>query len=142
MKYRCWLLASIAACGLASAWLQAQEDTVAKVTPAVEKAAAPAEFVPPYAHRVNPFRQPDNKTLLASRREAPQQMQLQLKGFINADGLRAVVQIDGQTTLLAAGVRQGDLEVLEVTEKSVTLQRGRHRWTESLAESIRAGAAR
>lgn len=95
--------------------------------------AATAPFTPPYPQRNDPFKQPDGQAALASRREAAvQQTNLKLKGFVNVGGLRAVVEIDGQTMALSPGERRGDIQVLEVSPPTLTLQRGRHRWTENL----------
>jgi hypothetical protein len=115
--------------------------------PPAAPAEAPAgakkgDFTPPYPLRTNPFKQPDNKAALAARRESSQQQSnLRLKGFVHVGTLRAVVEIDGQLTMLSTGQRHGDLEVLEVTPTSLTLQRGRYRWTETLAEAVRAATA-
>lgn len=81
------------------------------------------------------FKQPD-RAALAARPQAQQQQQsnLRLKGFINVDGLRAVVEIDGKMTTLQAGEKKGDIQVLEITNTGLTLQRGRNRWTEPLIE--------
>lgn len=98
-----------------------------------KKQAAPG-FQPPYPERANPFQLPDSKAALATRREAVvQHVDLQLKGFVKVGGVqRAVVALDGQVAMLELGDRRGDIQVLEVAPPTLTLQRGRHRWTESL----------
>lgn len=105
-------------------------------TPASSATAKPVahDFHPPYPERSNPFQLPDSKAALATRREAVvQHIDLRLKGFVNVGGtVRAVVAIDGEVTALAVGDRRADIQILEVTPPTLTLQRGRHRWTESL----------
>ena len=111
----------------------AESPPPAKPSPA--PASAPA-FNPPFPERTNPFQLPDSKAALASRREAVvQQIDLRLKGFVNVGGtLRAVVAIDGDIAALGVGDRRGDIQILEVAPPMLTLQRGRHRWTESLLD--------
>lgn len=105
-------------------------------TPPSSAGKTAPEFNPPYPDRANPFRLPDSKTALASRREAiVQQIDLKLKGFISVGSApRAVIAIDGDVTTLGVGDRRGDIQVLEIAPPTLTLQRGRHRWVESLLD--------
>jgi hypothetical protein len=102
----------------------------------VTSPGAAEAFVAPYPDRTNPFQMPDNKAALATRRDAVvQQIDLHLKGFVNSgDGTRAVVLIDGVVTSLGADEKRGDLQVLEIAPPVLTLQRGRHRWSESIVK--------
>lgn len=127
---------------LANSGASAAAESPAGPTP-VATVDAKSGFNPPYSERTNPFQLPDSKAALATRREAVvQQVDLRLKGFVNVGGtVRAVMAIDGEVTALAVGDRRGDIEVLEVAPPSLTLQRGRHRWTESLLD-VRAGKAK
>lgn len=123
---------------LAAAALAVDNPTLPPPPPATAAAIALGTpgFDPPYPPRSNPFQLPDSKAALATRREAVvQHIDLQLKGFVNVGGsLRAVVAIDGDVVAMAEGERRGDIEMMEVTPPTMTLQRGRHRWTESLLE--------
>ncbi len=90
-------------------------------------------FVLPYPERVDPFRQPINSEVIASRRDASvQQLNLKLKGFIDVGDRKAVLEINEKIVVLATGETRHDIRMIEMTPHAVTLQRGRHRWTESL----------
>jgi hypothetical protein len=97
-------------------------------------AGAVGTFTPPYPGRSNPFQLPNNTAAMVTRRDATvHQIDLRLKGFINVgEGLRAVVVLNGEVTSLANGERRGELQVLDIAPPTLTLQQGRHRWTESL----------
>lgn len=112
-------------------------------SPAADAAPATPVFQPPFPQRSNPFRQPDNKQVLAARRESlAQQTQLRLKGFVRVGSeVRAILEHDGELLTLSAGERRGDTQILEIAPPTLTLQRGRHRWTESIIDAAAAIAA-
>lgn len=126
---RCWALLWLGLAFTMQAAIAAEPSKATNVKPA---------FTPPYPERVDPFRQPINKEALVSRHASVQQLDLKLKGFVNVGTRKAVFEINGKMVALGAGDSQNEIQVLDMNEQAVTLQRGRHRWTESLLETSRS----
>lgn len=57
---------------------------------------------------------------------------VELKGFVNVDGPRVVLSIDGVVAPLAEGGEKYGVQVISIHPPSVVLQRGRSRWTATL----------
>ncbi len=87
-------------------------------------------FKPPFAGREELFLPPTN----APAETAPPRSRsgVVLKGFVNVDGLRALVLVDGQLRSLAAGESRDGLEVVALEPPSVTLRREGRQWSDSL----------
>ena len=91
------------------------------------------KFQPPYSHRFDMFRRPDAGPGSPDTREVePGMTRVALKGFINVDGLHALLEIDDMLTALKVGDERGGIKIVEITPPQVILQRGRLRWTERL----------
>ena len=117
---------------------------VAHVEPAVmakpSVAARPSQddgtttkFEPPYSHRFDMFRRPDSGSASPETREVePGMARVTLKGFIDVDGLHALLEIDDILAALKVGDERSGVQVVEITPPQVILQRGRLRWTERL----------
>jgi hypothetical protein len=58
---------------------------------------------------------------------------VRLKGFVNVDGLKALLLVDGNVVSVRPGEECAGVEVIEVAPPRVILQRGRLRWTEDLS---------
>ena len=104
-----------------------------------EKSEKPTEaaqsFEPPYPNRVELFLQPRmTKRVLAKRPGEISGSDVKLTGFVNVDGLCALLSIDGKIAAVKQGEERGGVKVLEIAPPKITLQRGRVRWTESLFE--------
>ncbi len=105
----------------------------------VDKAALAAKiaaekFDPPFPNRVELF-DPPGKPKPAARRAGTGDEQVELKGFVVVNGQqRAMFAFDGRPAVLGAGESHGDVKVVLIDGPTVTLQRGRIRWTESLAQ--------
>jgi hypothetical protein len=57
---------------------------------------------------------------------------VELKGFINVDGERVVLLIDGVIASIPAGGEKYGVQVISIHPPSVVLQRGRDRWPATL----------
>lgn len=108
----------------------ATNDAVPDTAPDVQKTT---DFQPPYPNRRDPFRQPDVRKLASDDREAVEDTAgVALKGFLNVNGLRALMAIDGRVLALAPGEQLEGIRVIEIAPPQIILQRGRLRWSESL----------
>jgi hypothetical protein len=116
----------------------ATPDEAGTPTPEVadEEAAAatqpPADrFAPPFPDRVDPFEPPKRAEGMVRRGDNPGET-VELKGFVNVDGPRVVLAIDGIISPLPEGGEKYGVRVISIQPPSVVLQRGRNRWTASL----------
>ena len=95
-----------------------------------EAEAAAERFEPPYPDRQDLF-SPAAK--VADAPERPETAgDVGLRGFVNVDGLRALLVINGRVTVTEAGRQYSGIDVVSIDPPQVTLQRGRIRWTEKL----------
>lgn len=88
-----------------------------------------AKFDPPYQDRVEIFLPPSRKHSVA---KSTSNSEVQLRGFVRVDRPKALLVVDGKLRALAAGEQFGGIEVIQIEQPLVTLQRGRVRWTEAL----------
>ncbi|MBX7168055.1 MAG: hypothetical protein K1X74_17095 [Pirellulales bacterium] len=98
------------------------------------EAAAPVsepEFQPPYPERDDYFKRPEIAKV-ARTDSAARDSAVELKGFVDVEGLKALVTIDGLLTTVAQGEQHSGIEIIEVAPPKVIFQRGRVRWTEAL----------
>jgi hypothetical protein len=106
-------------------------------SPATEKAGAATgpvtqdEFTPPFPDRTDPFEPPKRAAGMVRQGDNPGET-VELKGFVNVDGPRVVLAIDGVISPLAEGGEKYGVRVISIQPPSVVLQRGRSRWTASL----------
>ena len=90
-------------------------------------------FEPPYPQRRDLFQPPKvRRSTTSGRGSRGGSQRVQLKGFVNLDGIRAILVVDGETNTVAVGDVRDGLEVISIQPPRVTLQRGRVRWTETL----------
>jgi hypothetical protein len=94
-------------------------------------ALASAEFVPPFPDRLELF-EPPKRAQSTVRRDDESGNTVELKGFINVNGPRAVLSIDGVIAPIAEGGEKYGVQVISIDVPTVVLQRGRSRWTASL----------
>jgi len=90
-------------------------------------------FAPPFPNRVELFVPPGRPKQIKRASDAGGD-QLKFNGFAWTEGgpIRAALVVDGVLIHLGVGESHGSLEVVAISEQSVTLQRGRTRWTESV----------
>jgi hypothetical protein len=103
--------------------------------PLVEK------YVGPFPHRTNPFALPnaDNAATAAKLRVTVKQAEERLLGFIDVDGRKALLQIDGQVWAARPGDSRNGIEVVDIAPAQVTLRRDGATWQLSLHEQNRSG---
>ena len=103
-------------------------------TPASTLANSPPKtYKPPYPDRNQLFQSPRvRRSSLAGRGTRDGAQRVQLRGFVNLDGIRAILIVNGETNSMAAGDVSDGIEVISIDPPRVTLQRSRVRWTETL----------
>jgi hypothetical protein len=100
--------------------------------PATDVAAAAAdEFDPPFPGRTELFA-PPRRGPSTIRRDDEHGGSIELKGFVNVDGPRAVLSIDGVLSPIPAGGEKYGVQVISINPPQAVLQRGRNRWTASV----------
>ena len=93
----------------------------------------PKTYKPPYPDRNQLFQSPRvRRSSLAGRGTRDGAQRVQLRGFVNLDGIRAILIVNGETNSMAAGDVSDGIEVISINPPRVTLQRSRVRWTETL----------
>lgn len=88
-------------------------------------------FTPPFPERTDPFEPPKRAQTMVRRGDNPGET-VELKGFVDVDGPRVVLAIDGIIAPLPEGGEKYGVRVISIQPPSVVLQRGRSRWTASL----------
>lgn len=107
--------------------------SAAASAPVAAETPSDAPYKPPFPEREDPFLRPDmTKVASAKATTGTETFDVRLKGFINVDGMQALLVLDGKLIQVAEGdVREG-IQVIQVAPPQVVLQRGRTRWTETL----------
>lgn len=92
------------------------------------------DFQTPFPLREDPFRQPRIEQSRAGSTDSRDKTAspVALRGFVNVDGQRALLEIDDSLFAVSEGEEKEGVTVLEIAPPRVTLQRGRVRWQESL----------
>jgi len=99
--------------------------------PASTAQVAGKEFTPPFPDRTELF-EPPRRAQSTVRRDDESGNTVELKGFVNVDGHRAILSIDGVIAPVAVGDEKYGVQVISIDAPSVVLQRGRSRWTATL----------
>jgi hypothetical protein len=114
----------------------AAEPPVAVAPTAIAGATPPTDtqgaFQPPFPQREELFLPPD----LSSLARLPDRLDGQdvvVRGFVNFQGQRVVLEINGAVRVLKEGEQHQGVEVRSIAPPAVSLQRGSHRWTLQLA---------
>jgi len=89
-------------------------------------------YQPPFPDRDNLFVAPNRMGAGRSRHSGQLEEAVELLGFVNVDGQRVVLSIDGLVAPIAEGDTQHGVEVISIQPPAVVLQRGRQRWTATL----------
>jgi hypothetical protein len=98
--------------------------------PQKTKPAAVA-YTPPFPERQELF-QPPQRALNTARREDEHGETVELKGFIDVDGPRVILSIDGVISSVPEGGEKYGVQVISIDPPTVVLQRGRRPWTATL----------
>jgi hypothetical protein len=89
-------------------------------------------FEAPFPDRVNLFQAPKRQGKGATKSSDRSETAVELLGFVDVDGQRVVLSIDGMVSPIAEGDKQYGIEVISIQPPTVVLQRGRQRWQTSL----------
>lgn len=95
------------------------------------KHAVAQNFTPPFPERVELF-SPPKRALATVRKEDDGGTTVELKGFVNVNGPRAVLSIDGVIAIIPEGGEKYGVQVMSIDPPSAVLQRGKARWPAKL----------
>ena len=115
-----------------------KESTSEDVRDAAELHASSAQFKPPFPDRQELFLPPEQQETVKPQ-AARKDSSVKVKGFANADGMHALLVIDGRLTAMRVGESRGGVEVLSVKPPRVVLRQDGQSWTESLSSGARSG---
>ncbi len=89
-------------------------------------------FEPPFPGHMNLFQAPKRQGRGGIAKSGGQsETAVELLGFVNVNGQRVALSIDGLVTTIAEGDQAYGIEVLSIQPPSVFLQRGKQRWQAS-----------
>lgn len=88
-------------------------------------------FEPPFADRVDLFAPPSRAGKKVAKTDERSET-VELQGFVNVDGIRAVLAINDVIAPIAQGEERFGIQVIAIQPPKVVLQRGRQRWTTTL----------
>jgi len=89
-------------------------------------------FESPFPDRVELFVAPRRRGRGVKKSADGVDNAVELLGFVNVDGQRVVLSIDGLVSPLAEGSQEAGIEVISIQPPAVVLQRGRQRWQVTL----------
>ncbi len=96
-------------------------------TAAPDSAPAKVAFEPPFPDRTNLFQAPKRQGRRSSVSNDKSESAVQLLGFVDVNGPRVALSIDGLVTTAAEGDTHFGIEVISIKPPAVLLQRGRQR---------------
>ncbi len=88
-------------------------------------------FEPPFPDRTNLFQAPKRQGRGRSQIGGQSETSVELLGFVNVNGQRVALSIDGLVTTIAEGGEAFGIEVISIQPPSVFLRRGKQRWQAS-----------
>ena len=104
-----------------------------------QPADAPPPFSPPFPNRSDPFKRPNFNQMVKTN--SASQEDIKLRGFINVNGMQALLAINGRVQLVQEGERRQGVQVIKISPPNVILQKGRVRWTQRLFDTKTPPAA-
>jgi hypothetical protein len=93
--------------------------------------AAKAQFSPPFPDRLELF-EPPKRAQSAARQNDVEGQSVELKGFVNVDKPRVLLDIDGVISPIAEGGEKYGVRVISIQPPNVVLERNRARWIATL----------
>jgi hypothetical protein len=93
--------------------------------------AATAQFTPPFPDRMELF-EPPKRAQSAARQNDVEGQSVELKGFVNVDQPRVLLDIDGVISPIAEGGEKYGVRVISIQPPNVVLERNRSRWIATL----------
>jgi hypothetical protein len=109
---------------------EARPEDAAKVSEIPEEAA---EFEPPFADR-NEIFLPPSETIVEDNPRRGGFRPLSLRGFVDVDGLQALIEMDGEINEVHEGDILSGIQVVRIAPPSVTLRRGQQEWNETFSQ--------
>jgi len=97
-----------------------------------EVTQATGSFEPPFPDRIELFLAPKRQGRGVKKTVDGVENSVELLGFVNVNGQRVVLSIDGLVSPIAVGGIEAGIEVISIQPPSVVLQRGRQRWQVNL----------
>lgn len=94
----------------------------------IEEKPTQVAFEPPFPDRSDLFQAPKRQGRGRAQAKGQVESAVELLGFVNVDGQRVALSIDGLVTMAAEGDKQYGIEVISIQPPAVVLQRGRQRW--------------
>ena len=94
-----------------------------EVSDAATLAQTQGEFKPPYPNRTNPFHRPSSIGSLAGVGIDSSEQGVRLKGFVNVDGEKTLLVIDGRLFVLAENQEVAGVRVLDISQPNVIYTR-------------------
>jgi len=88
-------------------------------------------FELPFPERTNLFQAPKRQKIGRTKSDGQSETSVELLGFVNVDGQRVALSIDGLVTTIAEGGEAFGIEVISIQPPSVFLRRGKQRWQAS-----------
>jgi len=88
-------------------------------------------FAPPFPDRTTLFQAPKRQGRGGSGATGQSEASVELLGFVNVNGPRVALAINGLVTTVAEGEQEYGIEVISIQPPAVVLQRGRQRWQAS-----------
>lgn len=93
-------------------------------TSETKRGSTPETFEPPFPNRTDLFAQPTARKAadVVRQRQQERSGDVQLKGFAQVDGPRAMLRLDGQLWIAGPGEIRDGIRVISITPPSVKLQ--------------------
>ncbi len=88
-------------------------------------------FEPPFPDRMNIFQAPKRQGRGSAKTNTQSETAVELLGFVNVNGQRVALSIDGMVTTIAEGGQAYGIEVISIQPPSVFLRSGKQRWQAS-----------
>ncbi len=117
--------------------IQETISSTAESVPSAEEEKVDAEkvlklaFDPPFPERTNLFQAPKRHGRGGAKSKGQSETSVELLGFVNVNGQRVALSIDGLVTTVAEGGQAYGIEVISIQPPSVFLRRGKQRWQAS-----------
>ncbi len=97
-----------------------------------DDATGQLEYTPPFPDRVDFFASPKRQANRCVIADGQSSEAVELVGFVNVNGPRVVLSINGLEAPIAQGESRYGIEVILIQPPGVVLQRGRERWQATL----------
>ena len=111
---------------------EAEQSVIDEPTDEKSAEANKVAFEPPFPDRTNPFQAPKRQGRASLKAKGQNESAIELLGFVNVNGPRVALSIDGLVETASEGEKLQGIEVISIKPPAVLLQRGRQRWQATL----------